>query len=466
MHRWVHTWFGNTGAATWSYDYGGPSYGGQPWEARGGRRFGGFSSGTYGASSYSYTNWVVAPPMLRALAPKSLPPSTCATRVELPAVVVEPAAAARSEPAWLAPKRANPAVSRSAGALHLLTAQLRHSIAPQHRAATDPQWCSAGENASALLLGAVVLGLRSDTERMVPGTRRRRRLDVADNLLHFNAMHILRHSSTSGDVVANDPNTARLEVSSLAFCGSALPVTDTGTAAAAALGYDAGLVAAGGSSEKSCQIVVDFSVTAGFVVPPIVLATTRGQNFSDTFAVSTRQVSNASVVLNVLRVDTVNEFSSDGWAQELEIEFIALGQQLRWPTRGSGGGGGRGGIGLSPSLTARAQRFPGVLHQARVHVGNHSGEDPVQIVVVPFSGAWSKKNRLKCGSSAGAAGKEDCSRLRVFAMARNAPGTDYDDVFSVVVCAVDRSGFSARITRLDATTGWDQELELDYAVVG
>ena len=239
-------------------------------------------------------------------------------------------------------------------------------------------------------------------------------------------------------------DAAHVDVDAFTFCGSAAP-EDGGARAIG--GFDAGLVAVGGSSSASARVTVDFDPAARFARPPIVLAIARGQNFSDTFALSTRRVSNTSAEFNVLRVDTLNAHATDGWAQELEIEFVALAPHLRWPRRDD----------------ARQPRAPdGVLHQGRAVVGNHSGSLPATTFSVRWSdgrAAWASALAEECD-----AGGVDCAKLRVFAAARNARGTDYDDVFSVVVCAVDRDGFGVRITRLDAQTGWDQQLELDYIV--
>ena len=307
------------------------------------------------------------------------------------------------------------------------------------------------------------------------GRRRLRSVDDDAVAVRFNAMHVLCSAAAAaaataaapaseegfvaGDRSAGDgdtpplppPDAEHVAVDALTFCGSAAP-EDGGARAIGDFdaGFDAGLVAAGGSSSASARVVVDFDPAARFVQPPVVLAIARGQNFSDTFALSIRRVSNASVEFNVLRVDTLNDYAADGWAQELEIEFIALALHLRWPRRDDG----------------RQPRAPdGVLHQGTAVVGNHSGSLPATTFSVrwndgpPGPAAWASALADECD-----AGGVDCAKLRVFAAARNARGTDYDDVFSVVVCAIDRDGFSVRITRLDAQTGWDQRLELDYVV--
>ncbi|MGB5711303.1 MAG: hypothetical protein WBM44_10390 [Waterburya sp.] len=78
----------------------------------------------------------------------------------------------------------------------------------------------------------------------------------------------------------------------------------------------AGTAIVGSSGSKRKNVVVNFPI--GFSNPPKVIATARGGNFPDTFAVTTTAISTAQFRINVLRLDGGN-----GWGQNLQLDWFA-----------------------------------------------------------------------------------------------------------------------------------------------
>ncbi len=66
-------------------------------------------------------------------------------------------------------------------------------------------------------------------------------------------------------------------------------------------------------------LTITLNFPTAFVSPPKVIATVRGSNFNDTFAVSTRSISTTQVVFNIQRVDI-----NGSWAQNLQLDWIAI----------------------------------------------------------------------------------------------------------------------------------------------
>lgn len=78
----------------------------------------------------------------------------------------------------------------------------------------------------------------------------------------------------------------------------------------------AGTATVGNSSSERKNIVVNFR--GPFDRVPQVMATARGGNFPDTFAVTTTAISNRQFNINVLRLDR-----GSGWGQNLQLDWIA-----------------------------------------------------------------------------------------------------------------------------------------------
>jgi hypothetical protein len=72
-----------------------------------------------------------------------------------------------------------------------------------------------------------------------------------------------------------------------------------------------------GSSAGSTKVVTIIFPTT-FSNPPQIILTARGDDFSDTFVISTRGVTTTSCKINVVRVD-----SASGWAQDLHVDWMA-----------------------------------------------------------------------------------------------------------------------------------------------
>lgn len=78
----------------------------------------------------------------------------------------------------------------------------------------------------------------------------------------------------------------------------------------------AGTATVGNSRSERKNIVVNFPLA--FDAIPMVMATARGGNFPDTFAVTTTAISNRQFNINVLRLDR-----GSGWGQNLQLDWIA-----------------------------------------------------------------------------------------------------------------------------------------------
>ena len=78
----------------------------------------------------------------------------------------------------------------------------------------------------------------------------------------------------------------------------------------------AGTATVGNSRSQRKNIVVIFLIPFDRI--PQVMATARGGNFPDTFAVTTTAISNRQFSINVLRLD-----SGGGWGQNLQLDWIA-----------------------------------------------------------------------------------------------------------------------------------------------
>ncbi len=78
----------------------------------------------------------------------------------------------------------------------------------------------------------------------------------------------------------------------------------------------AGTASVGNSGSQQKNIVVNFP--APFSNLPKVIATARGGNFPDTFAITTTAISTMQFRINVRRLD-----SFSGWGQNLQLDWMA-----------------------------------------------------------------------------------------------------------------------------------------------
>jgi hypothetical protein len=121
---------------------------------------------------------------------------------------------------------------------------------------------------------------------------------------HANRMHI----AADGDVgVGTRSPAAKLDVQGsvkLGVNGTTMNNVQSGTATVGA-----------GSGFKTITVIFP----ASFSTTPKVMVTVKGQDFDDTFAVTTRAVNNVNFKLNVLRVDA----PGGGWAQNLLVDWMA-----------------------------------------------------------------------------------------------------------------------------------------------
>ncbi len=78
----------------------------------------------------------------------------------------------------------------------------------------------------------------------------------------------------------------------------------------------AGTATVGNSTSNRKNIVVNFPIP--FSNPPKVIATARGGDFQDTFAVTTTAISTTQFRINVLRLD-----GAGGWGQNLQLDWMA-----------------------------------------------------------------------------------------------------------------------------------------------
>jgi hypothetical protein len=119
-----------------------------------------------------------------------------------------------------------------------------------------------------------------------------------------NSMHIANNGEVG--IGTRDP-AARLDVQgSVRFGvgGTVMNRVQSGTATVGA-----------GTGFKT--ITVNFPTSFG--ATPKVMVTVKGEDYNDTFAVTTRAVNTANFKVNVYRVDSLG----GGWAQNLQVDWLA-----------------------------------------------------------------------------------------------------------------------------------------------
>lgn len=169
-----------------------------------------------------------------------------------------------------------------------------------------------------------------------------------------------------------------------------------------------GSTAFGASSTSLMQRTINFS--QAFAKAPRVIATVRGENVADTFAVTVSSVSTTSCNINIVRLD-----SAAGWSQNVRVDWIAFRDEALTDLQASAAACGTAVIG--------------------------TGLATVKRVPVSFGRTFAAPPIVHLGTQS----------------------EPYPDAFSVTATNITTTGFVANVKRADApANGWGLNLQLNW----
>lgn len=175
-----------------------------------------------------------------------------------------------------------------------------------------------------------------------------------------------------------------------------------------------------GDSQSNNRKVLTRHFPKSFETTPYIFALPKGQDYSDTFSLTTRAVDNNKVVFNVYRVDSNG---SETWAQDLQMDYFALDSDTF-------GNLSAGGIAAIPK-----SQF------GLFAVGPSTQQ--LKTVTIQFPEPFQPSS----------------SSPNIFLMAR---GQNVDDTFAISIREATSSYCVVNIYRLDSTSGWTQNLQLNW----
>lgn len=190
--------------------------------------------------------------------------------------------------------------------------------------------------------------------------------------------------------------------------GTALTSMRVGGARLGPTGSKFGTTSIGANTTSPPQAYVAFATPVAMPASPVVIATTQGGDYNDTFAYSLRETNSNLIAGNVRRRDDITA----GWGQNL---------QLGW---------------LGCPILNRPNLKTGV-----APIGAHTATDQImKVVTVTFATPFA----------------------RVPKVIATAHGWHAPDCFAVTVRSVSTTGFTLNVYRVDDYRTWGQPLQLDY----
>jgi len=189
--------------------------------------------------------------------------------------------------------------------------------------------------------------------------------------------------------------------------GTALTSLRVGGARLRPTGTKFGTTNIGANTTTPPQIYAAFATSVTMPASPVVIATTQGGDYNDTFAYSLRETNSNLIAGNVRRRDDV----SAGWGQNLQLGWLGC-PALNQPS-------------LKTGITA---------------IGPHNTAESMKVVTVTFATPFARVPKVIC----------------------TAHGWHAPDCFAVTVRSVSTTGFTLNVYRVDEYRTWGQPLQLDY----